>query len=372
MGNRSPITSDQIRRSIEVEYWVVDEQGYLAAGDVLEGVCEGVEREFVKPIIEIKTTPCESTQELRDELFDRVETVLEEANEQGLKLVPLSTPINAEHVEDFDSERTAIQDRILGTDFEYVRHCAGTHIHVEQQPGNEIDQLNALTALDPALALVNSSPYYRGKRVAPGARSTLYRRLAYETLPNQGELWPYATDREEYARRVSRCYEEFVTEAVINGIDRERVETTFTAEGAVWTPVQFREQFSTVEWRSPDTALPSQILRLAEDIVSLVETAVELPVRIEGSSGGISEDELVLPTFESLREYANRAIREGLSPTVESYLDRMGFDVSAYDPISPKLTVTEPVSERTARELRLEYAERLESDMTKARTPPAE
>lgn len=350
-----------------MEYWVVDERGRLRAPGPLEESCEGADREFVKPMIEIKTTPCTSTQELRRELFDRIGTVLAAANERGLKLVPLSTPINADSIDDFDTERTAVQDRILGDDFEYIRHCAGTHVHVEQQPGNEIDQLNTLTALDPALALVNSSSYYRGEWIAPGARSSLYRRLAYQTLPNQGQLWPYAENREEYARRVDRCYEEFGTQAVITGIDRKRIETTFSAGGAVWTPVQFREKFSTVEWRSPDTAVPSQVLQLADDLVSIVEHAVESEVSIQGNSGRVSDGEVVLPTFDSVQEYVERAIREGLSPTVESYLDRMGFELSAYEPTAEQFTTDEPVSKERARRIRLEHAKQLETDLKKGR-----
>jgi gamma-glutamyl:cysteine ligase YbdK (ATP-grasp superfamily) len=352
----------QISRSIEVEYWVIDEDGSLTApGSLVES--PGAEREFVEPMLEVKTPPCETMAELREQLLGRLRAVLTRANEQGKKLVPLATPIHAEEIADLESVRTEIQDRTVGPNFEYVRHCAGTHIHVEQVPGREVEQLNTLIALDPALALVNSSPYYDGERLAEGARSALYRRMAYAQLPNQGELWPYTANRTEYAQRIERRYEEFITQAVIAGIDRTRAEAAFEPEGAVWTPVQLRQQFSTVEWRSPDTAIPSQVLQLADDIVSTVERAVDNPVTIEGGRGSVSDTELTLPTFDAVREYVDAAISGGLSGGVTSYLERMDFDVKAYDPLSPAVDCGDSIRPQTAREIRIEYADRLEADL---------
>ena len=352
-----------IRRSVEVEYWVIDGSGRLAdPGDLVE--CPGAEREFVVPMLEIKTTPCETTAELRAELFERVGDVLERADERGLGLVPLSTPVSADSIRDLPSERTRIQDRVVGERFEYVRHCAGTHIHVEQQPGSAVDQLNTLTALDPALALVNSSPYFGGERLATGARSLLYRRMAYDDLPHQGQLWPYVDETEAWAERLERRCAEFKTAATIAGIDTEAVEAAFDPESAVWTPVKLRAAFSTVEWRSPDTALPSQVVRLADDIVGVVERASATEPRIEGRAGHLSDDAVVLPEFDAVEEYVERAIRDGLADdSVRAYLDRMGFDVAAYDPLAAEVGGDEELSPDEAREVRLEYADRLRDDV---------
>jgi hypothetical protein len=360
----SSTTSDPIRRSVEVEYWVVDEQGRLTDPDgLVEGV-PGVEREFVVPLVEVKTTPCVSTDDLREELSERLGRVLRRAETQGKRLVPLATPVYDGHVEDLPSERTRIQDRIVDDSFEYVRHCAGTHVHVEQQPGRAVDQLNALTAVDPALALVNSSPYFGYEWLATGARSKLYRWLAYETLPHQGRLWPYVEDRAEWARRLENRYQEFVTEAVIAGCDRDAVESNFQPESAVWTPVKFRAEFSTVEWRSPDTALPSQVIRLADDVVGFVEHALEADVEIGDGPCRVSDDRVVLPPFDTVRDRVETAIHEGLSaPGVRDYLEDLGFDTSAYDPVSREIGDRGSLSVSAARELRLEYAQRLEQDL---------
>ncbi len=360
--------TEPIRRSIEVEYWVIDDEGYLVEPGELVDASPGAELEFVEPVVEVKTTPCETTAELRAELFDRVGDVLERADELDRGLVPLATPVNEDEIAELASERTRVQNRVVGEEFEYVRHCAGTHVHVEQRPGYEIDQLNALIALDPALALVNSSPYFRGRRLAAGARSKLYRWMAYDDVPHQGRLWSYADDTDEWTRRLERRYEEFVTAAADAGVDRRAVESNFDPESAVWTPVQLREEFGTVEWRSPDTALPGQVVRLADSLASVVERVGDVDVRIEGDRGRVGDDAIVLPEFETVIEYVNTAIRDGLaSEELRSYLDRMGFDVAAHEPTSREIDGRQTVTPTEARELRLEQAERLERDVLGAK-----
>ena len=363
----TPQQSPTIRRSIEVEYWVVDSDGRLVEPGPLVAAAPGVEREFVEPILEIKTTPCETTAELRAELYDRIQRVLAVAEDNDMGLVPLATPLHADEIADLPSERTRIQDEIIGSDFEYVRHCAGTHIHVEQIPGRELDQLNTLIALDPALALVNSARRFRGQPLADGARSKLYRWMAYDGLPQQGRLWRYVDSREEWDRRLERRYEEFKQLALAAGIDRQTFTASFDPESAVWTPVQLRSEFGTVEWRSPDTALPSSVVALADCVATTVEGVRDAEVRIEGETGRVTDDQVVLPEFTHVLEYVNAAIRDGLaSESLCGYLERMGFDVSAFDPIAQQDENLGPMSKEAARKRRLDYAEKLADDVTEA------
>jgi hypothetical protein len=360
-------TSAPVRRSVEVEYWVIDDDGRLTdPGELVD--LPGAEREFVEPVLEIKTTPCETTDGLREELFDRVGRVVKRGREVGRHLVPLATPLCEANVRELPSERTRIQNLVVGDDFRYVRYCAGTHVHLEQRPGHEVDQFNALVALDPALALLNSAPYYDGERLADGARSLLYRRMAYRDLPHQGRLWSYIEDTAEWTRRLERRYEEFVTAALDAGVDRRTVEANFDPESAVWTPVQFREAFGTVEWRSPDAALPSQVIEMADTLARVVGHIDAAEVRIEGSEGFITDHEVVLPEFDSVLGYLDAAIDDGLgSRAVRTYLDRMGFRVNEFEPVSGEMAGEGPLDGETARRLRLEHARRLESDLGRLR-----
>ena len=248
-------------------------------------------------------------------------------------------------------------------DFQYVRHCAGTHIHIEQQPGRAIDQLNTLIALDPALALVNSARHFRGEAMAAGARSKCYRWLAYDDLQDQGELWPYVDDRADWNHRLQACYDRFREQAIDTGIDEPTFESCFDPESAVWTPVQLRAAFGTVEWRSPDTTLPSRTVALADTLARVAGELDGRPVDIGGDTPRVDDDRIVLPEFETVREYVDTAIQDGLTESLAAYLSRMGFETDAFDPIADSFEQEGPIDHETARQLRLEYATRLREDV---------
>jgi len=353
--------------SLEVEYWVIDQDGELTSPGALADHSEYTEREFVDPMLELKTPPCDSLEELRRTFIEQLDAVLSRAEELDRRLVPLGTPINCEPIDRRSSERGRIQRAVLGSNFEYAKYCAGTHVHVEKR--NVTDQLNTLIALDAALALVNSSPYVRGERVASSARAYCYRKNAYEEYPKHGQLWHYVESVGEWRRRLERRYDEFVDAAREEGIDEDAIETHFSPDDVVWTPIRLREQMPTVEWRSPDAALPSQLLRLASELEAVMERLHHTNVRIETDStldtaGQVSEDELRLPDFDTACDLAEAAMFDGLeSGAVTHYLDRMGFSVADYHPLSMRIDGRQYVTKADARDLRLEYARVLEADV---------
>ncbi|SEQ71854.1 glutamate-cysteine ligase family protein [Natrinema salaciae] len=379
-----------MKTSIEVEYWVVDSDGRLAEPGPLADVSERTEREFVEPLFELKTPPCESISELRTALVEELEAALERAAAVDKRLVPLGTPINGDGVDRRPDERSRIREAVTGERFDAATYCAGTHIRVEER--TVTDQLNALVALDPALALVNSSPYYRGERIANGARAYCYRTRSDEASPKHGPFWRYVESVDEWHRRLERRYEEFEDAAIEVGVDPEAVANNVSPDDVVWTPVRLRDSIPTVEWRSPDAALPSQVLRLADDLETVMERLHRTTVRIDGgvagdggreaSGGGIAvdtrgptarpgrvtSDGTVLPAFETVCDLAESAIGDGLeSAAVAGYLERMGFTVGDYHPIAAQIDGRRYVTSADARDLRLEYASRLEEDVEKLR-----
>lgn len=353
-----------MQKSLEVEYWVIDDEGALAEPGPLAEVSDDGHREFVEPLLELKTPPCETCSDLRAALVEGLTEVLDRADDLGKGLVPLGTPIDGDAIERWPGERGRIQARVLGEDFGYAKHCAGTHLHVEQR--NVVDQLNVLIGLDPALALVNSSPYFRGERIADGARAYLYRKQCYEQFPDHGQLWDYVDTVAQWERRLDRRFDEFREAAVEAGVEAAAVDEHFSPDDVVWTPVRLREAMPTVEWRSPDVTLPSQTLRLAEEVIAMMELLHDRTVRVAGETGGVTEDELVLPEFEVVGDLAEDAMLEGVGSTaVADYLGRMGFDVAGYEPSSRSLRAEwgDRVGPAAAREIRLRYAERLERDV---------
>ena len=57
---------------------------------------------------------------------------------------------------------------------------------------------------------------------------------------------------------------------------------------------------------------------------------------------------------------------------VRAYLDRMGLDISAYDPTTAEFAGRDVVSPAAARQLRLEHARRLEADVRQQTTISAD
>ena len=351
-----------MQKSIEVEYWVIDRNGALTTPGALTEDSEYVEEEFVYPLFELKTPPCETYADLRSTFVDKLGDILSRADDLDKMLVPFGTPINGESIERLPGERGRIQKRVLGGNFAYAKYCAGTHLHFEKR--NVTDQLNVLASLDPALALLNSSPYFRGERIANGARAYIYRKKCYEHFPMHGQLWGYVDTVGQWERRLERLFDEFKEAAIEAGVDEESVDAHFSPDDIVWTPIRLRDTMPTVEWRSPDAALPSQILRLAEEMGTVMEQLHHTEVRVEGVAGEVTDDGITLPEFDTVLDYTEEAIHDGLeSADVAAYLERMGFDVHGYDPLTGKIGGRDHVSLNEARELRLRYGKLLRRDV---------
>lgn len=349
--------------SLELEYWTVDDTGALAsAAPVLDRV-DSLHAESADPMLEVVTEPCADVPELRAEVAARLREVLEVAREEGRRIVPLGTPLNAGPIVTSDGPRTDIQRRILGESFDYATRCAGTHLHVDQIDGRVADQLNLLTALDPAFALVASSGYHRGHPVAACARSHVYRRTCYADHPRLGRLWPYVEDVDEWEERIDTTFDRFRRQALAQGVDPGTFNEHFAREDSIWAPVRLREKYDTVEWRSPDIALPGQILRLVEDVRDALALVEDRRVEI-GGRPGITSSSVTLPAFDRLQQRVDSAMDHGLeSAPVRRYLGSMGFTPDDYRPISAELDDVRHLSRARARALRLRYADRLERDV---------
>ncbi|MFP8953451.1 glutamate-cysteine ligase family protein [Natrialbaceae archaeon A-arb3/5] len=356
--------------SLEVEYWVIDDDGDLVPPGPLLDLSEQIDPEFVEPMLEIKTTPCSSMAELREEFLGLVEYVVDAAREHDKRLVPLATPLYATPSEIPYREKrgTSLQRQIVGPTFDDARVCAGTHIHFEQS--NVANQLNALTAIDPAFALVNSSSHYRGERILECARPYLYRRSCYSACPEQGQLWPYVDSVAEWERLLDAAYECFRNRALEHGVDPAVFDDEFDPYTAVWTPVRLRNAMPTVEWRSPDAALPSQVLRLTEAVRSIVShadargTVAGEPVTAEAERNVIADGgEVTLPSFDTVERITDATIHDGLEDqSVRNYLQKLGFTPSAYEPLAARLPDSR-FTKRRAKKLRLEAASWLEADL---------
>lgn len=369
-----------MRYGVEVEYWTTDREGRLApAGDVAERL-DFADLEAVECLLEVKTSPCRSVDALREELAGRLARAVSAARAEDKRLVPLGTPLGPASPEFRSDPRIGVQRRVFGDDFRYAA-CAGAHLHVESVAPAE--QLNALTALDPAVSLVTTAAHFDGRTVGACARPLVYRRRLFRAAPALGRLWPYVGDAEEWRRRSEERYRAFRSMAVRRGVDPTAVDSAFDPETAVWSPVRLRDGLGTVEWRAPDAGLPSRLLRLIRDVDRLVfrplsRGRLEVVAPPEGDSGpadvepGLDRDgeRVVLPPFDRLCEVVDDALASGTGSTrVRRYLRGMGFDVAAYDVGPPARRGS--IDEAAARRIRRRRADRLERDVERLARGPA-
>ncbi|AEH36200.1 hypothetical protein [Halopiger xanaduensis] len=367
---------------LEADYWVVDSDGYFAPAGPLAGVdgCT-VEKREPASLVTVTTPLSESIPALRQSFVDRLEEACARAANTERRLVPLATPINGTpRVDQPDDDRTRLRQVIADTEDDESddavssksgldresgpsvdrRYCAGARVCVERHAVT--DQLNALLALTPALALVNSSPYVGGERVAAGARTHCHRTRVDGA--RDGRPCRYVDSAAEWNRR-------------------------FEASADVgWTPVALRERADPpmIEWRAPDAALPKQLLGLAGDVATVMDRLRRGTVHIGGRGeradrgggrgrrgtertdaappGRVTSDGLALPRATTVADLVDAATYEGLESTpLAVYLERMGFAVDDYHPISARIDGRRYVSRADARELRLEYAGLLEADV---------
>lgn len=218
----------------------------------------------------------------------------------------VGTPLTASQ-EEANCERGRLFETIYAEEVRSAKNCAGTHSHF--QKGCAIDQLNHLTALDPSLALVNSSPYYRGENGDSSSRARAYRTKCGRDFRPFCDLWPYAESLTDWTDRVERVHERFVALAAERGISPDTVAANFEPEDTVLNPVRLRQCQPTVEWRAPDAALPSEVIDLAVDVGNLVSGAETKS--LEYGSPGVDADRIGIPEFSTLRELSEHAISSG-------------------------------------------------------------
>lgn len=353
---------------MEIEFWVVDERGALCDGRVLTEAHERIEPEFIAPLVEIRTEPHEHRYALQRELGQTLRTAIRAADDAGKRLVPLGTPLTTA-APPATTERGKLFEQIYRDGVLCAKNCAGMHVHFEKS--DVTHQLNTLTMLDPALALVSSSPYYDGKRAMDSSRAHAYRTLCGEDFRQFCDLWPFADSVTKWELWIDERYERFEALAGEQGVSPARVARYFTPESTVLTPVRLRTSLPTVEWRAPDTALPTQLVQLAFDVRSILKRSESsaLDTRALGTAPGQVSDPS--PKFRATKELSHEAIAWGLqSRRVRDYLTELGFDLTAYDPISQRLRGPNTLSERKAREVRLEYAMRLRRDIDRLEQPP--
>ncbi|MFB6208383.1 MAG: glutamate-cysteine ligase family protein [Candidatus Nanohaloarchaea archaeon] len=354
-----------MKKGVELEYFTVNPSGELVSAEPITGELEFAAPEFATCIAEIKSEPQETVEELREDIKKKTREAIEHAREHDLRLVPLGTPLKHDGIELLESERLEMMKQFNPEDIKIEKELAraGTHIHFEKE--NVKDQLNVLTAMDPAFAALNASPYHQGNNNASSMRNWIYRYSWNPKFPESVSLWPYTESVEEWKEKIREAFKKFKAGALEAGIPEEKFMEHHHPDRSIWTPIRLRDQFPTVEYRSPDATLPGEALKMVEDLEKVIRESQQKDVVI-GGKAGITEEKVVLPEFEKVQRLSRVAAKQGLkSAELRGYLEKMGFSPGNYSPVVEKVENGSSIDREEAQTLRLKAAELLEEDVEK-------
>jgi carboxylate-amine ligase len=185
---------------VEIELQILDrDTGDLSPGAVpIIKVCEeekieGVAAELMQSMIEVKTGICNSVDEARDQLFERIRRVRNIASSLGYELAMASThPFHRTNTSTIypDQRYERIRDRLAW--LTYQRVMFGLHVHVGVPSGDmAIGAINLLMQNVPHLIAVSaSSPFWQGVDTGlASSRIALYRLLPHAGLPLHFSNW---------------------------------------------------------------------------------------------------------------------------------------------------------------------------------------
>jgi carboxylate-amine ligase len=310
--------------------------------------------EFVLGLVEVNTSPVYNLSDLEREYARNLEMALRTASSLGLRLYPLGTyPLPLRPVAR-DGLDYRVQVGTVGPErFVDAGRCAGTHLHLELQPGTvdtmaaisatasttareeALNVYNLATALDPALiSLTRSCPFFEGRATGLAVRTVHYRGNAafgwegvYTELSQVGALLPYANDSEHLIKQQFDRYE-----AWLAAMDRAGVERRYFAEAGgdllrpAWNPVRLNRQ-GTLELRGMDSNFPEVTLTATAMILGAAERVRSEDLRVAPEKGvrtfEVTGDVLRVPDFELLNgELLHAAVTGGMQDeTVATYVD---------------------------------------------------
>ncbi len=238
---------------IEEEYFLVDVQTKLVAGDVPPEFFEAVKAatdgrtstEFLQPQVEVISSPHVSMADARAELRQLRRTVSAVAAEHGLAILAAGTHPTAawRHAQQTQKER---YDAVMH-DLQMIGQrdlLCGLHVHVELPDADQrIDVMYRMLPYLPLfLALSTSSPFWQSR--ITGLKG--YRLAAYDELPRTGVPELFRTQRE---------FEAYVAALVGAGVIPD--------SSYIWWAIRPSLHNPTLELRAPDSCT------LVEDSIAI-------------------------------------------------------------------------------------------------------
>ncbi|MBU0456564.1 MAG: glutamate-cysteine ligase family protein [Nanoarchaeota archaeon] len=313
----------------ELEYHLVDKEGYLMniAPSILSDP-RGKEfcYESSNARIEINSSPCETIEEIHQDLEERIIRLEKICEEYGTMIVPTGSEYGAGSGTQKWTPRLEAYPLIIGEHSNrLIKTISAMHAHLSQQPGRVVDQFNLFTALDPvAYAITSTSPLsYEGKNSLNCHRINLVRNLAFNEFPLHSQLLDYVHSVEEIDGRDREKYQQWSNRWLMrSGKPIEIFSSLFNSQNTGFSPIRKRDNFGptgTLEVRSFDIA--SLDILLAALALYKGTNDRMINENIEVSFGkdvkdrqeySFSPKRIILPNYHTLKNFEEKTINSGI------------------------------------------------------------
>jgi gamma-glutamyl:cysteine ligase YbdK (ATP-grasp superfamily) len=217
---------------MEFELMTLDTKGYVVpvADKVIKRVRKkasriDIKRECAQNMLEIASFPHEDVPDIMEQAMKDLETVLYNAEKEGIVLYPYATYPGSFKPQVHEEKHCQMKQKVFGEKrFSVAGRCIGLHCHYTLPWGvfdtkkhiikeriksknkeSLVNMYNLFIAMDPALTtFAQSSPFYQGKRLGKDARVIMYRggkeldspHGLYANMPSFGSLQQYKTTGE--------------------------------------------------------------------------------------------------------------------------------------------------------------------------------
>ncbi len=281
--------------------------------------------------IELNSLPANTVEDLHQDIIQKLLLLEEICQDWGVFPVPVSEFGAGKSKSRTGKQRYDVYETILGhLNNEKLNTISGVHIHFSQVLHRNIDQYNVLQALDPlSFAVTTTSPIrYDGVNSLNCHRVNLVRNDVFQNYPLHAQLLPYPCTIEEIESLNLQRFEQWRT---ASGLSVTEFSKLFTPENTGYAPIRKRNSIGptgTWEVRSLDSTTPSHALAVVALYKGCLDHMVEkdIPVAIASEDGiyKFSDENIILPSFSTLKHFEGIAIRYGLhSEEIASYLQKV-------------------------------------------------
>ncbi|NTV23935.1 MAG: hypothetical protein HGA85_06220 [Nanoarchaeota archaeon] len=352
---------------IETEFFVIDSKGSVVdkADEVLSALkgkltSSSLTKECGSAMLEHITFPHTSVKPSIENLLSDFEHLLIELERMDLGIFNLSTYPGKNKGTARKDRRYAIKENILGKqNFQVANRCIGFHFHYSlprnsfnpnhrfffmdissNSKSRVLDLFNMYIAIDPAVtALMQSSPYYEGKRIGKDSRAIYYRGdhmpgSLYEMQPEFGVLNEYCTDFDALLHKISERtakWKYLLKKEGANLSEFAKDDAEISALDSSWKPVKITSH-GTIEYRGSDMNSFEKILGLSFALKytsrHIEKSSVSvLPSEI-GTENPFREEDNVLhvPTFDKIKSLEGKSLFSGFESKEALYYSKRFLD----------------------------------------------